>query len=62
MHQAIACQCKSLFLYSRSLRNLNLEQGTNDSIFPIEDSTIPLQYGSVKEARYVSSAEQCFRI
>ena len=30
-----------------------MEQGTNDEIFPIEDSMIPLQHGSVKEARYV---------
>lgn len=35
------------------------KQGTNDEIFPIEDSMIPLQHGSVKEARYVFSLSQC---
>ena len=39
--------------------NLTPEQGTNDGIFPIEDSTIPLHYGSVKEARYVSTPNKC---
>ena len=30
-----------------------MEQGMNDEIFPVEDSMIPLQHGSVKEARSV---------
>ena len=31
----------------------------NDEIFPIEDSMIPLQHGSVKEARYIFSLYKC---
>lgn len=35
---------------------LLLANGTNDTIFPIEDSMIPLQHGSVKEARFIQNA------
>lgn len=31
-------------------------QGMNDENFPIEDSMLPLQHGSVKEARFVPGA------
>lgn len=31
----------------------------NDEIFPIEDSIIPLQHGSVKEARYAFFSREC---
>ena len=36
-----------------------MEKGTYDEIFPIEDSMIPLQFGGVKEARYVLSFVVC---
>ncbi|MCJ1394611.1 hypothetical protein MMC18_007491 [Xylographa bjoerkii] len=35
---------------------LLLVNGMNDSIFPIEDSLLPLQHGSIKEARYIPGA------
>lgn len=31
----------------------NLDRGLEDSIFPIQDSMIPLEHGNVKEARKV---------
>ena len=33
-----------------------MQQGMNDEIFPIEDSILPLQHGSVKDARFIPNS------
>ena len=53
--EVVAHQCR----YSRSTYENHtdaMQQGMNDEIFPIEDSMIPLQNGSVKEARFIPNS------
>ncbi|MCJ1436593.1 hypothetical protein MMC27_005973 [Xylographa pallens] len=43
-------------ILDQSCTKLLLVNGMNDSIFPIEDSLLPLQHGSIKEARFIPGA------